>query len=648
MKNRLLSGILAILMLAGCAAAMMVSSVASDNVVITIDPGHGGNDPGNVASKAFGGDNESAHVYDISMYVKERLGQYGGVTVYLTRGDLAESEDCPSLESRPNYAKEMESDCFVSIHTNSFSGTGRAYGAEIWVPDAITSYNNQIAIDSQAASSMVISEMHEQTGVRVRSSSKTSKSKTAMYSTGEYADGLAVIRQGRKNNIPVVMLIETCFASDKEDYNSFLSTAEKRRDMGYAIADGLAKYYNLTYIGELTATYGSKLSSIPLPTNWAWVNPNDTVGNVGVNTATAIYMESDTQSRRVELTVTVTKADPTFPVPTNITVQYKSKLSDNPLPDGWSWADGDAIVSSLGQQIFTAIYTPEDSSNYNTASANITVISECNVHIFTDECDTECECGYTRTPPHLYDNDCDAICNLCSFERTPMEHVYSSACDAICNSCNLERTPEDHVYDHGCDKDCNVCGEERETNHAYTNSCDVDCNNCSAEREITHTYSYACDAYCDVCGFVRTPGDHAYSNSCDSYCDLCSFKRTPEAHKYTSSCDTTCDVCNSEREIAHTYDNGCDAFCNVCEERRDVAHAYDNACDSDCSSCGEVRGVAHSYANETDADCDVCGAVRSIDTATAEEKSGCGSQLTSVFAIVASISVAFAVTKKRK
>ena len=35
-------------------------------------------------------------------------------------------------------------------------------------------------------------------------------------------------------------------------------------------------------------------------------------------------------------------------------------------------------------------------------------------------------------------------------------HVYDNACDADCNVCGGTRTPSDHVYDDAGDKDCNV------------------------------------------------------------------------------------------------------------------------------------------------------------------------------------------------
>lgn len=62
---------------------------------------------------------------------------------------------------------------------------------------------------------------------------------------------------------------------------------------------------------------------------------------------------------------------------------------------------------------------------------------------------------------HVYDNACDATCNVCDATRTPSAHVYDNDCDADCNVCKETRTPAAHVYDHACDTTCNVCNATR-------------------------------------------------------------------------------------------------------------------------------------------------------------------------------------------
>ena len=654
MKKRLISTIIALFMLASCFCVMSLSAGATENddIVIVIDPGHGGTDPGNTGAAAFGGDYESHHVYDISAYVKERLLQYMGVTVYLTREDLPDNADCPTLESRPNFAKEKNADAFVSIHTNAFTGTSRAYGAEIWVPDTSISFNNKIAVDSQAASSIVLSTMNAQTGVKARASNKTSISTTSTYPTGEKADKLAVINGGRKNNIPVVMLVETCFATDESDYNSFLATTEKRMQMGYAIADGLATYYNLVprVPDDLVAVYGSKLSSVTLPGGWSWVDPNASVGDVGTSIFTAQFIAADSSIITENVTVRVEKASPDYSIPKDISAQYLSKLSDVALPDGWKWQRDDTMLNREGTFTFPAIFTPSDTDNYTSIKANISVTVTCTEHIYSSSCDTECLCGYVRTEiTHTFDNDCDPNCNNCTFTRTPEPHKYDNACDTTCNICSAIREVEDHKYTDSCDATCDICGNTREVEHTFDNTCDTDCSVCGYTREITHTYSHVCDAICNVCSARREVNNHTYTNPCDSYCDVCSEARTPEPHKYDNACDTTCNVCNSDRETTHTYDNPCDSACNVCQATRTTSHAYDNdTCGASCNVCGATRGVTHAFDSEDDTECNVCGAVRASVNVEAKAPRGCRSSIYGIFAIISSIVIGFAFTRKRK
>lgn len=110
----------------------------------------------------------------------------------------------------------------------------------------------------------------------------------------------------------------------------------------------------------LTAKYGDELSSVILPDGWSWKTPNDKVGNVGKREHTAIRNNVE-----YTLTVTVTKADPTYVVPSTIDAPYNVELSTIGLPEGFSWMDGTQKTSTLGENTFKAKYTPNDTANYN-------------------------------------------------------------------------------------------------------------------------------------------------------------------------------------------------------------------------------------------------------------------------------------------
>ena len=84
-------------------------------------------------------------------------------------------------------------------------------------------------------------------------------------------------------------------------------------------------------------------------------------------------------------------------------------------------------------------------------------------------------------------------------------HVYDNACDATCNVCGAIIDVGDHVYDNDCDVDCNVCEATREVgDHVYDDACDTTCNECGLVREINHTpgANATCTTaqICTVCG----------------------------------------------------------------------------------------------------------------------------------------------------
>ena len=145
---------------------------------------------------------------------------------------------------------------------------------------------------------------------------------------------------------------------------------------------------------------------------------------------------------------------------------------------------------------------------------------------------------------HVYDNACDADCNVCKETRTPADHVYDNACDADCNVCAATRTPAAHVYDNECvDADCNVCGATREVaGHKYTDECDAECNVCSEARTAPHKVTAACDTQCDLCGAAVT---------------------ATAQHTFAADCDNTCDVCGTTRAVTCKDENG-DGLCDSC------------------------------------------------------------------------------------
>ncbi len=88
--------------------------------IITLDPGHGGHDPGAIGPN---GTYEKTVTLGIALKVRDMLVERGA-KVYMTRSkdvDLcgAAASDVEELQARVNIAEKHNSDLFISLHTNS-------------------------------------------------------------------------------------------------------------------------------------------------------------------------------------------------------------------------------------------------------------------------------------------------------------------------------------------------------------------------------------------------------------------------------------------------------------------------------------------------------------------------------------------------
>ena len=75
----------------------------------------------------------------------------------------------------------------------------------------------------------------------------------------------------------------------------------------------------------------------------------------------------------IEMTFEITKAVPTYTLPSGLIIKQGETLSSVVLPEGFTWKDGTQKADTLGTQIFKATYTPEDTTNYQTVDVDVTV-----------------------------------------------------------------------------------------------------------------------------------------------------------------------------------------------------------------------------------------------------------------------------------
>jgi len=95
-----------------------------DRPLVVIDAGHGGRDPGAIGA----GVQEKDITLAISLALRDELVRDGGVRVAMTRED----DRFIVLAERPEIARRLEADLFISIHADSAGELSQVSGATIY------------------------------------------------------------------------------------------------------------------------------------------------------------------------------------------------------------------------------------------------------------------------------------------------------------------------------------------------------------------------------------------------------------------------------------------------------------------------------------------------------------------------------------
>ncbi len=181
--------------------------VLPDHIVICLDPGHGGGDPGATLDDRLEKD-DNLH---LALAVRDRLEGAGraDLSVLLTRADDSEV----SLQQRADLANEANATLFISLHRNSGGGAG----IETWISAKAEKQESRLA-------NYIQDRLKAIQGVR----SRGVRSGTAANPAANYA----VIGQTR---MPAC-LVEVGFIDNANDNQLFDLRFDQLAD---AIADGI-------------------------------------------------------------------------------------------------------------------------------------------------------------------------------------------------------------------------------------------------------------------------------------------------------------------------------------------------------------------------------------------------------------------------
>ncbi|MCD7918702.1 MAG: N-acetylmuramoyl-L-alanine amidase [Clostridiales bacterium] len=203
-------------------------SISQYDLIVCVDAGHGGNDPGCITED---GREESADVLNLALLLKEKLEVYG-VTVVMTR----ETDEYVSLADRCRIANNAGADLFVSIHRNILTTEPSACGVEAWIESHYSQEEYDLA--SNILEELQLAGIQKMRGV----SSGTETSSTKNY----YVNSAT--------KMPATLL-EMGFMSNEEDNELYDANLEA---YAQAIADGLIATW-VQYGGE---SVGEKTYSV--------------------------------------------------------------------------------------------------------------------------------------------------------------------------------------------------------------------------------------------------------------------------------------------------------------------------------------------------------------------------------------------------
>jgi N-acetylmuramoyl-L-alanine amidase len=178
--------------------------------IITVDAGHGGEDPGALGK----GTNEKTIVLSVAQKLKEKL-ESAGAKVIMTRKD----DTFKTLEERVKIAQQNYAELFVSIHVNSAS-SNKASGAETYY-DTSTNPNGY---ESYLLAKEIQSQIVENAD---------------MYNRGVKDNKFYVIRY---NSVPSV-LVELGFISNDNDAKKLISDYYQNI-FAQSIYNGIVQYYS--------------------------------------------------------------------------------------------------------------------------------------------------------------------------------------------------------------------------------------------------------------------------------------------------------------------------------------------------------------------------------------------------------------------
>jgi len=224
--------------------------------LIVIDAGHGGRDPGSIGTASDGSRvQEKDIVLEIALALRDALLEDGGIRVALTRDD----DRLLPLPDRPEIARLLGADLFLSIHADSAGERSDVSGASIYTLSTEASSEaaarfasrennadivNGLGIEgeSEAVSAILVELSQQRTQEDANEFSslilREGEEELAFHSQSQRSAALAVLRAP---DVPGV-LFESGFVTNQAD-RARLTTEEGRAAYANVLARAIRVYF---------------------------------------------------------------------------------------------------------------------------------------------------------------------------------------------------------------------------------------------------------------------------------------------------------------------------------------------------------------------------------------------------------------------
>lgn len=216
-----------------------VDTQSNEGITLCLDPGHGGSESGTLNYNGTG--LEKDYNLKIAKYCYDELQKYN-CKVVMTRS----TDKYMTLEERAEYAKQQGAQYLISFHLNA-SLSHQAYGAEVYYPN--TNWRPDISekgkVMAQAIQNQLVSLGLHDRGIKFRTIDINEYPNAYRYDDNSIADYYGVIRNAKTRGI-TGLIIEHCCMDNESDFNKYLGSEEKIKQLGVADANGIVAALGLT------------------------------------------------------------------------------------------------------------------------------------------------------------------------------------------------------------------------------------------------------------------------------------------------------------------------------------------------------------------------------------------------------------------